>query len=129
MKKLRKCMKESGAIAVMTAVMLTVLLGFTALSIDIGLHHYLGAKLQNAADAAATAVGQKIESDEGSLDKCAYEYLAKNGYDYKGKYKDKITADVKIKGVVNGAFYESTSESDDYLDYTLVKVKIGRAHV
>ncbi|MBQ9517648.1 MAG: hypothetical protein IJR60_06180 [Eubacterium sp.] len=124
MKKLRKCMKESGAIAVMTAVMLTVLLGFTALSIDIGLHHYLGAKLQNAADAAATAVGQKIESDEGSLDKCAYEYLAKNGYDYKGKYKDKITADVKIKGVVNGAFYESTSESDDYLDYTLVKVTV-----
>ncbi len=124
MKKLKNIKKERGAIAVMTAVMLTVLLMFTALSIDIGLHHYLGAKLQNAADAAATAVGQKIEANETNLNKCAYEYLAKNGYDNKGKYKDKIKADVNIKGVVDGSFYESTSESDEYLDYCLVKVTV-----
>ncbi|MBQ8077941.1 MAG: hypothetical protein IJ235_06130, partial [Eubacterium sp.] len=124
MKKIRRFKKERGAIAVMTAVMLTVLLMFTALSIDIGLHHYLGAKLQNAADAAATAVGQKIDANEYNLSKCAYEYLAKNGYDNNGKYKDKIKVDVDIKGVVNDEFYEATSESEDYIDYCLVKVTV-----
>ncbi len=124
MKRFKKFKKERGAIAVMTAVMLTVLLGFTALSIDIGLHHYLGAKLQNAADSAATAVGQKLEANEYSLEKCAYEYLAKNGYDSNGKYKDKVKAKVELKGVVNNEALYSTNESDEYISRAYIKVTV-----
>lgn len=73
--------KESGAITVMTALILTVVIGFTALSIDIGLHYYRGAKLQNATDAAATAVAGSLGSIDTSLEDVAYEYLKRNGFD------------------------------------------------
>ena len=106
MKKLFKKKRENGAIAVMTALMLTVLLGFTALSIDIGLHYYLGARLQNAVDSAAVAIGQKLESDQSELDKTAYDYLAKNGYDNKnGEYKDRVSADIEFIGVQNLPYF------------------------
>ncbi|MBQ7203090.1 MAG: hypothetical protein IJS03_03620 [Eubacterium sp.] len=100
----------------MTALMLTVLLGFTALSIDIGLHYYLGARLQNAVDSAAVAIGQKLESDQSELDKTAYDYLAKNGYDNKnGEYKDRVSADIEFIGVQNLEVSGSVDEADDYI--------------
>ena len=108
----------------MTALMLTVMLGFTALTIDIGLHHYLGAKLQNAVDSAGTAVAANIGSIDGSLEDVAYDYLAKNGYDRNGKYKDNLKVTIEQKGVINQAtmneedyittgFYKITAEVDD----------------
>ena len=111
MKRFKKLFKgEYGAITMMTALMLTVMLGFTALTIDIGLHHYLGAKLQNAVDSAGTAVAANIGSIDGSLEDVAYDYLAKNGYDRNGKYKDNLKVTIEQKGVIN----QATMNEEDY---------------
>lgn len=58
---------ESGAIVILTAIMLTMLLGFAALSIDTG--HLMVAKneLQNAADAGALAGAGELYNDDGSV--------------------------------------------------------------
>ncbi|MFF0943876.1 pilus assembly protein TadG-related protein [Kocuria sp. CPCC 205300] len=49
---------ERGAIAVMTALTLVVLLGFAAIAIDVGMMYEERAQLQNGADSAALAVAQ-----------------------------------------------------------------------
>ena len=124
-RKIQKFYKgERGAITVITALLLTVLLGFTALTIDIGLRHYTGAKLQNAVDSAATAVAANIGSTEYSLEDIAYMYLAKNGFDREGNYKDvyeqgnfKVT--IESKGVLNQATMKS---EDDYITTGYYKI-------
>lgn len=49
---------EHGAIAVITALSLVVLLGFAAIAIDVGMMYEERAQLQNGADSAALAVAQ-----------------------------------------------------------------------
>lgn len=49
---------EEGATAVVVAILLVVLLGFSALAIDVGAMHAERRELQNGADAAALAVAQ-----------------------------------------------------------------------
>lgn len=50
---------EKGAVSVIVAVLLVVLLGFAAIAVDIGVVYSERAQLQNSADAAALAVAQK----------------------------------------------------------------------
>lgn len=64
---------ERGAVAVITALTLVVLLGFAALAIDVGMMYEERAQLQNGADAAALAVAQScieatIVCSAGALD-------------------------------------------------------------
>lgn len=104
---------------------MTVLMGFTALSIDIGLHHYMGARLQNAVDSAATAVAANLGASDKSYEDIAYDYLAKNGYDVKDeKYKDNLTVEIEQKGVgdeelmyegeyITTGYYKITVDVDD----------------
>ncbi|WP_026553244.1 Tad domain-containing protein [Arthrobacter sp. H20] len=49
---------ERGAISIIAAVLMVVLLGFTALAVDVGLLYAEKAQLQNGADAAALGVAQ-----------------------------------------------------------------------
>ncbi|MGO4235799.1 pilus assembly protein TadG-related protein [Pseudarthrobacter sp. YAF2] len=49
---------ERGAVAVMVALLLVVLLGFGALALDVGMLYAQKAQLQNGADAAALAIAQ-----------------------------------------------------------------------
>lgn len=51
---------EDGQVLVLTALLLAVLLGFAALTIDIGMVYITKTKLQNAADAAALAGAQDL---------------------------------------------------------------------
>lgn len=51
--------REHGAVAVVTAILMVVLLGFAALAVDGGILYAKRAQLQNAADASALAVAQK----------------------------------------------------------------------
>lgn len=121
MKELKKIKNENGAITILTAVLLTVLIGFTALSIDIGFHYYMGAKLQNAVDAAATAVGANLEGSDGSLEDIALSYLKKNGYDADGKYKDNLKLSIERKGVLN---YDTIKSEDDYITTGYYKITV-----
>jgi Flp pilus assembly protein TadG len=49
---------QSGAIAVLTALGLTVLIGIVGLAVDVGMWHRANRAMQNAADAAAIAASQ-----------------------------------------------------------------------
>ncbi|WP_430296512.1 pilus assembly protein TadG-related protein [Sinomonas sp. B1-1] len=51
--------RERGAVAVVTAILMVVLLGFAALAVDGGMLYAKRGELQNGADAAAIAVAQK----------------------------------------------------------------------
>ena len=57
---------QSGAIVVITAIMLTTLLGFVALSVDTGHLVVTKNELQNAADAGALAGARELYSPDGS---------------------------------------------------------------
>ncbi|MGN0528978.1 MAG: pilus assembly protein TadG-related protein [Eubacterium sp.] len=120
--KTKRSKSEHGAIAVMTAFMMTLMITFLALSFDIGMHYYYGAKLQNAVDSAASAVAGSLGADEDDLYSVAYKYLAKNGYDYYDDYKDRMTVDIQSKGVLTE---EATQENgDDYITSGFYKITV-----
>ncbi len=120
--KIFNCKKnEKGAITVLTAIMLSVLVGFTALSIDVGFHYYRGAKLQNAVDAAATAIGANLGATDSTTEEIAYEYLRKNGYDIDGDYKDCMTLNIEKKGVLNEL---TVTDQDDYISTGYYKITV-----
>ena len=50
--------KERGAIAVLVALLMVVLLGFAAIAVDQGMLYAQKAQMQNGADAAALAIAQ-----------------------------------------------------------------------
>lgn len=75
--RLRK--EESGQSLVMVVLLLSVLLGFSALIVDVGLLYSEKAKLQNAADAAALA-GAQMLPDQGSAESVAIDYADFNGF-------------------------------------------------
>ena len=82
--KLRAFVKaEGGAAAVIVALSLTILLGFTALTMDFGLLASTRQSMQNAVDAAALAaamdVGKHRSYDE--IYATAKEYCILNGFD------------------------------------------------
>jgi hypothetical protein len=57
---------QKGAYLVLMSVLLTVLIGFGALSIDLGRIFVLQAEMQNAADAAALAAAMELKGTPGS---------------------------------------------------------------
>ncbi|MBV2235283.1 MAG: hypothetical protein KUL75_07020 [Sterolibacterium sp.] len=74
--------RESGAVAVMVALLLVVLFGFAALAIDVGNAYLVRGQMQNAADAAAhagangLARGMAIDAAKDE----AKDYAEKNGF-------------------------------------------------
>ncbi len=58
---------ERGAVAVMLAIMLTVMLGICALVIDLGNARQQRRSAQNSADAAALAAGETVEAGNGTI--------------------------------------------------------------
>lgn len=75
--RLRK--EESGQSLVMVVLLLSVLLGFAALIVDVGLLYAEKAKLQNVADAAALA-GAQMLPDQGSAESIAIDYAEFNDF-------------------------------------------------
>ncbi|MET0887749.1 MAG: TadE/TadG family type IV pilus assembly protein [Mycetocola sp.] len=62
---------ERGASAVMVAILLVPLIGFVAISVDVGALYWERAQLQNGADAAALAIAQDCADDTGCGDSTA----------------------------------------------------------
>lgn len=96
---------DSGAIAVITAIMLTMLLSFVALSIDVGHLAVTKNELQNAADAGALAganalfnsSGTKIETgcNQIAYDTTLENYSAKSAVEVNWKTGDNTGSDVE----------------------------------
>ncbi len=70
---------QRGTAAVMTAIMMTVLLGFCALVVDIGGVSLERSKLQNAVDSAALAAAQDLPNTSAAAATAA-DYIANNGF-------------------------------------------------
>lgn len=72
--------REDGAVAVIVALCMTALLGFTALGVDFGMLAVSRQTLQNAADAAALAgAGDLMNNENGSVMQTVNDYCAANG--------------------------------------------------
>ena len=72
---------ERGAVAIVTALILTVLLGFVGLGVDIGFWYYQGWRQQQAADQAALAGAVFLPNDIAQATLIAKQFAAINGYD------------------------------------------------
>lgn len=55
--------EERGAVSILVAILMVVLLGFVALAVDVGLMYAEKAQLQNGADAAALSIAQSCAND------------------------------------------------------------------
>lgn len=71
--------KEKGSVIVLVALLMTTLLGFTALVVDIGLIYTKKAQLQNAIDSAALASAQELPNTVSALN-VANQYIVLNGF-------------------------------------------------
>jgi Flp pilus assembly protein TadG len=85
--KIKMLNEESGQVLVVFAVVLAVLLGFAALSLDLGVAYVTKSELQRAADAAALAGVQELPDDPTQASTYAQTYLTNNGV----KASDNIT--------------------------------------
>jgi hypothetical protein len=70
---------ESGQVLVTTALFLTVLLGGTAMTLDVGAWYREHRQAQTTADAAALAAAQSLPGDTAGASALAQSYAAKNG--------------------------------------------------
>jgi Putative Flp pilus-assembly TadE/G-like len=70
---------ERGQVFVFTVLALTVLLGMTALALDVGHWFRTQRRLQGTADAAALAGAQALPDDPGNADALALNYAGQNG--------------------------------------------------
>lgn len=73
--------RERGQALVLGVLALVVLIGFTALSVDVGFFLRHRALVQQAADAAALAGSQALPDDPVAAEQIAREYAEKNGVD------------------------------------------------
>ncbi len=88
---LRRDRAESGQTLIMFTLALVVLLGFVAMTLDVGLAFLERRSLQNAVDAAALAAAQDLangESDEAAI-AVALDYMNRNGFP--------DTADIEVR--------------------------------
>jgi len=69
---------ERGAISVLVAILMVVLLGFAALAVDTGVLYAERTQLRNGADAAAIAIAQKCARDVNDPDCSGTSTLAAN---------------------------------------------------
>lgn len=76
---MKRRLNESGNAAVILCIAFTVLLGFTAYVVDIGLVYAERIKLSNALDAAVLAGAQELPNSRSKAKAVAEDYLKKNG--------------------------------------------------
>ena len=74
----RRSGRRKGAIAVLAAILMVVMLGMMAFSIDLGYMYSLQAELQRACDAAALAGVSALPDGEAQAQTAAVEYLVRN---------------------------------------------------
>lgn len=70
--------RERGAVAVIVAILLVVLLGFGAIAVDVGLLYAEKAQLQNGADAGALGIAQACAKDTADPKCSSTSSLAKD---------------------------------------------------
>lgn len=92
---------EKGTAIVIVALCMTVILGFSALVIDVGLVSYEKSKISNAVDAAALAGAQELINNKSNACSMANQYLEKNGINPLDAEIVLSDSDTKISVTVN----------------------------
>lgn len=77
----REAWRDEGQAAVLTVIFLVVLLGMSAMAIDVGTWYHEKRALQAEVDAAALAGAQALPEDVGQARALAMEYAKENGGD------------------------------------------------
>jgi hypothetical protein len=72
---------QKGQALVFGAFLMVILLGFTALAVDVGFFLRHKALVQQAVDAAALAAAQELPTDQATAEQLAKDYAEKNGVD------------------------------------------------
>jgi hypothetical protein len=116
--KTSKFKSQRGAVVVLVAISLVVLLGFTALAIDLGYRHVVKNELQDIADAAALAAANKLGSIYGAMDTTA-DQLAYN-IDDSGTYEGR--ADIVEVAVEVGAENKAGNTTDFVINTSDVEI-------
>lgn len=78
---MRRMQTDQGSVAVLFAVVLTVLVGFAAISVDVGRIYLSRLRLHNIADFAALAGAQKLPGEPDAARQQALAYIERNGVD------------------------------------------------
>lgn len=100
--------EEGGAVAVIVAMLMVVLLGFIALAVDVGLLYAEKAQLQNGSDAAALAIAEDCAEDDScpaDPTDLAKSYADDNANDGLTNVQD-VTFDSQTVTVTTGALQE-----------------------
>ncbi len=118
LKKHNNSKRENGAVALIAMFIMTTLILLTAMVVDYGLFNYKGNKLQNAVDAAATAVAANLDATTAAQEQIARKYLTKNGFD--GDSED-IEITIEHKGLLN----EGSVNSEEYISTGYMKVTVN----
>jgi hypothetical protein len=95
---------QRGQTLIMFVLAATVLLGFTAMAIDIGLFYEDRRHLQNAADAAALAGVSELPTDPSAAVSRAVEWASKHGIDAAN-----VKTEVRTTQYPNDTMYVETS--------------------
>ena len=111
---------EHGGISVIVALLMVVLLGFTAIAVDVGMLYSEKAQLQNGADASAMLVAQKCAKNEADVNCSASSTQASsitsgNALDGRSNVKsltlDKPNRTVKVTAGAQEAGHEANKVS------------------
>jgi hypothetical protein len=106
---IRRMRDETGAMTVVVAIVMTVVLGMAALVIDIGAAEARKAQLQDAADAAATGIAQRcFDSALTSLASCDAGVVGSGGTIALGYARDNVND--ASAAVTSVAFTSTTVE-------------------
>lgn len=92
---------NKGSAAVLLCFVITGLLGFTALVVDVGSAYSERTKLSNALDSAALAASLEIHNGEEKVKMVALEYLKKNNVDPEEVQIITSSNSIEIKGLRN----------------------------
>ncbi|WP_259460294.1 pilus assembly protein TadG-related protein [Pseudarthrobacter phenanthrenivorans] len=126
--------KERGGVTVIVALLMVVLLGFTALAVDVGVLYSERAQLQNGADASAVAVAQKCARDLSdpacsSSSPLASSFANQNALDGMSKVKS-ISLDTTARKVtVQTSARETGAAADSVSLYFAQALGIASAEV
>lgn len=101
---------KKGITTIMIAIMMTLILGFCALVVDIGRVSLEKGRLQNAVDSAALAAAQDLPDTIAATD-TANDYMAMNGFS---------NADINVGFA--GSNRQITVEAIDDMDYTFARI-------
>jgi len=94
---------ESGAVAIITAIVLSVLIGMVALVVDVGHLATVRNELQNAADAAALAGARNFYPDPGIIPIPNCSYAKEAAHDYLTRnYSDNQYLKISMEDIKTG---------------------------